>query len=450
MLKFNKKTYIYHFFGLTLMFSVLFLFNISQANALSPDINQVKVPGESTVYYLNHATSQRKAYINEAVFLDYGNDWSDVKTISPEELAKWPEARLIKTEGSDDLYYINGGEKIKMRTLQDIINYNLENVLPITVSEFELSQYKDASSYEETGLSKSAGLSVTQILLDNAQSGNSLVPGTKDNVVMVLNFKADGETAVFQSLSFKMSGIYNDDLIDSVSLLNADTGKAIEGSSSYHDRRLTFRFRDNKFYVPAGNTVKVKVLLNLNQGENVYNQAMRLRLEDADAVKSNLLAAGNFPVVGTEFKMVEAGHILGALETAELSLNGGGTAKNLGKFRLAETSGKEDLYIKQVVFTNNGSASDDDLELFKLKRDNQVISSASKMIDGDIVFDVSYLRLSAGKSLDLSVSANLDVDYQSGRSVDLELKSVKAVGASYNLSLTPAIGANLNEIFLLP
>lgn len=68
MLKFNKKTYIYHFFGLTLMFSVLFLFNISQANALSPDINQVKVPGESTVYYLNHATSQRKAYINEAVF----------------------------------------------------------------------------------------------------------------------------------------------------------------------------------------------------------------------------------------------------------------------------------------------------------------------------------------------------------------------------------------------
>jgi hypothetical protein len=122
----------------------------------------------------------------------------------------------------------------------------------------------------------------------------------------------------------------------------------------------------------------------------------------------------------------------------------------MGKFRLAETSGKEDLYIKQVVFTNNGSASDDDLELFKLKRDNQVISSASKMIDGDIVFDVSYLRLSAGKSLDLSVSANLDVDHQSGRSVDLELKSVKAVGTSYNLSLTPAIGANLNEIFLLP
>lgn len=71
--------------------------------------------------------------------------------------------------------------------------------MPIAVSEFELSQYKDTSSYEETGLPKSAGLSVTQILLDNAQSGNSLVPGTKDNVVM----EADGDTAVFQSLSFK-------------------------------------------------------------------------------------------------------------------------------------------------------------------------------------------------------------------------------------------------------
>ncbi|MDD3285400.1 MAG: hypothetical protein PHG95_02090 [Patescibacteria group bacterium] len=449
MLKFNKKTYIYQFFGLTLIFASLFLFNISQANALSSDINQVKVPGESTVYFLSHATSQRKAYINEAVFLDYGNDWSEVKTISPEELAKWPEARLIKSAESDDLYYIRGSEKVKMNTLQDIINYNLENVLPITVSDFELSQYASEDSYEAAGLEKSAGLSVSQTLLDNSQSGNPLVAGTRDNQVMLLSFTAGDEAALFQDITFKLSGIYSDALVGSVSLVNANTGEKIEGSSSYHDRRLTFRFRQNSFYVPAGNTIKLKVLLDLNYLDNVKNQTMRLQLENAQAVTSNLALSGNFPLVGTEFKLLDAGHILGTVVAEEMSLGANGSAKNLGKFRVSEISGNEDVYIRQLIFRNNGSASQNDLELFKLRRGNQLIATASHMEDGQIIFDVNYLRLSAGDSLELSVSANLDPDYQSGRSVDLELSSLTAVGTSYNLSLAPSI-SNINESFLLP
>lgn len=432
-----------------LVIFAIFLFNISQAKALSPDINQVKVPGEPTVYYLNHATHQRKAYINEAVFLDYGNDWSAVKIISPEELEKWPEARLIKTAESDDLYYINGSEKIKMNTLQDILNYNLENVLPITVSDFELSQYSEETSYEAAGLEKSTGLSVSQTLLDNTQSGNPLAAGTNDNQVMLLRFHAGEEAAVFQGLTFKVAGIHNENLIASVSLINVATGEKIEGSSSYSNGRLTFRFRQNAFYVPAGNTNEVKVLLNLNYLENVNNQTIRLKLENADAINTNLIASGNFPLIGTEFKMLDAGHILAKVEATELSLNGSGSTKNLGKFRLTETSGNEDVYIRQIIFRNNGSASRNDLELFKLRRDNQVISTASAITDGQIVFDVNYLRLSAGGSLDLSVSANLDVDYQSGRSVDLSMESLTAVGTTYNLSLSPTI-SNISESFLLP
>jgi len=449
MLKFNKKTYFYQFSGLALVMFAIFLFNIRQAKALSPEINQVKVPGEATVYYLNHVTHQRKAYINEAVFLDYGNEWSAVKTISPEELAKWPEARLIKTAASEDLYYINGSEKIKMNNLQDIINYNLENVLPITVSDFELSQYQEESSYEAAGLEKSAGLSVSQILLDNAQSGNSLVVGTNDNQVMLLRFRAGEEAAVFQSLTFKVAGIHNENLIDSVSLIDTATGENIEGSSSYSNGQLTFRFRQNDFYVPAGNTIEVKVLLDLNYLDNVNNQTIRLRLENSEAVVANLAAAGNFPILGTEFKMVDAGHILGKINALELSFNGSGSVKNLGKFRLSEISGNEDIYIKQLIFRNNGSATRYDLELFKLKRDNQVVATVSQIVDGDLIFKVNYLRLPANGSLDLSLSANFSDDYQSGRSVDWNLEGVSAVGATYKLSPAPDIN-NISESFLLP
>ncbi|HOD86648.1 MAG TPA: hypothetical protein PKH52_00015 [bacterium] len=449
MLKFNKKTYIYQFSGLLLIIFSIFFFNISQVKALSPEINQVKVPGESTVYYLDHATHQRKAYINEAVFLDYGNDWSDIKIISPEELAKWPEARLIKTAESDVLYYIRGSEKVKINTLQDIMVYNLENVLPITVSDFELSQYASEDSYEAAGLAKNSGLSVYQALLDNPQSGNHLVAGTHDNQVMLLYFTAGDEAALFQNITFKLSGIYSDSLIDSVSLVNADTGKKIEGSSSYHDRQLTFRFRQNSFYVPAGNTIKLKVLLDLNYLDNVNNQTIRLQLENPQAVTSNLALSGSFPLIGTEFKMVDAGHILGTVVAEEQPLGANGSVKNIGKFRISETSGNEDVYIRQLVFRNNGSASSNDLELFKLRRGNQLVATARSMEDGQIVFDVNYLRLSAGDSLELSVGANLNSDYQSGRSVDLELNSLTAVGTNYNLSLAPSI-RNINESFLLP
>ncbi|HQQ38663.1 MAG TPA: hypothetical protein PK086_03885, partial [bacterium] len=93
--------------------------------------------------------------------------------------------------------------------------------------------------------------------------------------------------------------------------------------------------------------------------------------------------------------------------------------------------------------------SSNDLELFKLRRGNQLVATARSMEDGQIVFDVNYLRLLAGDSLELSVSANLNSDYQSGRSVDLELNSLTAVGTNYNLSLAPSL-RNINESFLLP
>jgi len=168
MLKLNKKISFSVLISVFIPLFILFFYNIGSAKALSTDINQVKIPGEAAVYYLNHATGQRKVYLNEAVFLDYGNDWASVKTISAEELAKWPEALLVKTAGSDDLYFIKNGKKVKMNSVQNIIDYHLENVLPLTVSDFELSQYQTEETYQAAGLEKSGSLAVTQTVLNNA------------------------------------------------------------------------------------------------------------------------------------------------------------------------------------------------------------------------------------------------------------------------------------------
>ena len=449
MLKFNKKTYISAVFALSFSLLGMFLINVSQVKALSPEINQVKVPGEATVYYLNHATHQRKAYINEAVFIDYGNAWESVRTISPEELANWPEAQLIKTAESEDLYYIREGKKVKIKSYQDVIDYKLSDVLPLTVSTFELSQYEEQKSYQETGLLKTVGLEISQSLINNQQSGNVLVPGTLDNQVMLLHLRARSEAVSVQSIRFNSGGLYNSKLVDDIYLVNATTGERLKGHSTVYDREISVYLNQGSLLIPAGTTVDLRVMLNLNGVSNTGGQDLRLQLLGADVIAASAAAAGNFPLVSSTFYMVEANSILGRVEVTENSLNGNGSVRNLGFFTIAETSGQEDVYIKEMVFSNEGTAGRNDLNTFKLKKDGKIIASAKTMDRNRLVFDVSYLRIPAGTSVQLALSANLATDYQSQSTVNLSLERLTAVGRTYEFSLSPSI-TNLQESFLLP
>jgi hypothetical protein len=449
MLTFKKKTYNQSFLGLFLLIFLIFLFNIGQAKALSPDIRQVKVPGDNTVYYLNHATYQRKAYLNEAIFLAYGNQWSDVKIISPEELARWSEARLIKTASSDDLYYIEQGKSIKMTGLQSILDYKLENVLPLTVSDFELAQYQAEASYQEAGLEKESGLSLSQIAVPSSPNANALVPGTHDNQVMTLVFQTGTEAASIQSLIFDLEGLYNDDLIDDVYLINTASGERVKGHSSFYDRQATISFNQVALSLAGNSRLELKVMLDLNSVENTHNQNIRFKVMSSESIKANLQVDGSFPLLGGEFKMVDAGQILGRATINEESLNNNGSQQKLGVFTITETSGQEDIYIKELVFDNAASAGRFDLDNFKLRLDNRLISSAGQMVNNRIVFDINYLRIPAGGSAALIVSANLGVDYQSGRGVNLNLERATMTGNNYGLSLNAEIN-NINESFLLP
>ena len=449
MLKLNRNKVFSASIGLIgLLFLVLFL-NIREVKALSPEITQVKVPGNPAVYYLNHATGQRKVYINEAVFLDYGNTFADVKTISPEELNKWAEARLIKTEDSKDLYYINAGKKVRMNGVQDIVNYNLDRVTPITVSEFELGQYEEEETYQSAGLLKEDGLYVSQVMITNPTFGQVLVPGTRDNAVMTIRLSAGNEGASLQSLTFKLEGLFNNALIDEVYLLNTATGERVRGGKSLRERTLVVNVSPNEVTITPNSTLELKVMLDLHNIANTANQNLRFTLEDASSVQASLNAAGIFPLRGAEYKMVEAGLILGSARVDEESLNGSGNQKNLGKFTITETSGREDIYIKELVIRNTGSASRRDLESFKLKHGERVVATVRKMESNRIVFDVNYLRIPAGSSLTLTVSSILTTEYEPPRSVNLTMERMTVTGRTYELSLPTEIN-NIEEEFILP
>lgn len=450
MLKLNKKQVKYSLLSLVILVFSLFFFNVKESQASGLVFNQVKTPNSSTVYYLHQATGQRKAYINEAVFLDYGNSWDEVRVISREVLDRYIDARLVKTENSDELYYINvaEGKKIKMNSLSDILNYNLENVLPITVSQFELDQYQSEDNYQAAGLEKESGLSVASAAFSSTNNGLVLVPGTRNNPIMSFALSANQEAATVQTITFKLSGLYNSDLIDKAYLINTQTGGKIKGSSSFRDRQVTLRFSNNELIIPANQTLVFELRLDFHLVDQVHNQNLRASLESLEAIEASLIAQGVFPIIGSEFKFLEASNILAQVEVREESLNGQGSRQNLTTFTITETSGREDIYIRELVFRNQGSASSRDLEAFRLRRGNQVISAAPKMLSNRIVFPVNYLRVPKGASITVSISANYALDYQTDRSMNLDLEQASIEGGTYSLFLPVAI-TNLDESFIL-
>ena len=449
MLKLGKKIKIYLISSLFVILTTFFFVDLNSASALSPAFNQVKTANSATVYYLDHNTSQRKAYINEAVFLDYGNAFSDVKVISEEVLAKWPEAKLIKGENSDDLYYINSGKKIKMNSVADIVKYNLDKLIPITVSDFELAQYESEDNYFEAGLQNEGALIVSQSDLELGVNALSLVAGTRNNALMNISLQANEDTVEISSMTFKVKGLYNRELVEGARAVVLDNNKEVSTASSFRDGELTLRFNNSSLVIPAGRTVILQIQLDFKAMSGVNNQNISLSFDSIDSMVSTSVVSANLPILAPEFKFVEAGDIFARVQIRENSLQGAGSNKNLAKFTISESSGQEDVYVRKLIFRNYASAGRRDLAAFRLRYNNQIISSAPKMEGNKIIFDIHYLRIPAGSSVELIISSNYALDYESGRTVNLNLVEANIESGNYHMFLQADI-SNLEEITTLP
>lgn len=86
--------------------------NTSRWNVMKyPEARFVKLPEGNKVYLLSSKQWLRKAVPSPAVFESYGYEWKNILTISPADLAFYPEARLIKAEGKPAVYLAECGTK---------------------------------------------------------------------------------------------------------------------------------------------------------------------------------------------------------------------------------------------------------------------------------------------------------------------------------------------------
>lgn len=449
MLKLDKKCLL-GIVGILFLTAFLFLAPRTQA-AVNPNVRQVKTADSPVVYFLDHKNHFKKTYVNETSYLNYGNRWSDIKIVSAEELNAWPEVKLIKTASSPMIYYIKDKKKTVISNLDDLKDFNLFGEPIITVSVVDLAQYELVSN-GNLDLKPASSLLVFNDLVTNV-SNNTYLTNTAGNLLGIFRFRSPVETATITSLTFKLRGLYNQTILDRGFVQDANnTNYEANVNVDKNNDQIIVTFSKPLELVPGAEKV-VKVYLNLKSC-SCLNQTIRIELQKAADIASSLAATATWPLQGTTFNLVNSSNLLPSVKIEELSLATSTlivspTNRLIAKFKVTETSGYDDALVKKIVLKNSGSATKNDWEDFRLFKGEQIISRVSTVNDErQIVFNLSYLRVSTSTPADLKVMASLKTDYNKEATLNLNVKELSATGKTQNVFLTPTI-TNLDESYPL-
>jgi hypothetical protein len=114
----------------------------------NPTINKyqdtylIKENGRNEIYYVN-LQGVRKLVPTTEIFNSYGDKQADIQIVSKKEIDSYPLSNLIKLNGSNDVYLIQGNIKKKIPNIQTFNKYKLNWSYVILVNQTEFNWYKD-------------------------------------------------------------------------------------------------------------------------------------------------------------------------------------------------------------------------------------------------------------------------------------------------------------------
>ena len=106
-----------------------------------PEARFVKIPGSPSVYLLSSRQWLRKSVPSPAVFESYGYEWKDILTVSPHDLAFYPEAKLIKSDNKPGVYLVECGAKRLITSAAAFERNGFDWNDIVTVSEAHVMSY---------------------------------------------------------------------------------------------------------------------------------------------------------------------------------------------------------------------------------------------------------------------------------------------------------------------
>lgn len=366
--------------------------------------------------------------------------------------SKLPDGSLVKYEGSEDIYYIEDGEKRPLEGDAFVAN-NFRDSFVVTIPASMTYDNGESITGEEDALTAvagsgdgavSAGSSVTVSLASDtpaagiAPRAGARVPFTTVN----LTAASDGDV-VIDSLTVQRQGLAADASISSVAIIDAATNVQIGVNQNLNaSSKAVF---GNDITVPAGTTKKLIIAANMPDNATYAGQIPQLALVGVET-KGSVSVVGSLPVVGngmtvTNLTLGQATVERGSYQRSTTTdVKVGEEDYIISAYKISADS-TESQNVSQIKYYQSGTASlTADLENYALYVDNSTKVNATFTTDGKYLtaeFSNDMVNIASGKSKQLVLKA--DVIGGSTRTIKMGIyrtTDVIAKGGSFGYART--------------
>ncbi len=408
------------------VFASILFFTVPAAQATDIPL-LVKSPDSNAIYFVSEKLNAKKLINSEAVFLSYGDKWEWVKIVSQATIDSYADVRLVKTENSNDVYYISKGTKrlIPSPEIFASLGFNWNEIL--TINQADLDSYQTESPLG-AGITiaseSSAADNELVVLLVDEQLATVVVP---DNVwfnFTKIKFQSNSDEPIYiNGLTITLYGLNNgDQQIGEIYLTDLDD-ESLGAKQTFRGRRATFDFSAAPLVIPAGATRTVKVWTSALL-PNIY---VGFGIESMDHIYTTAEVKGAFPIKSYQYRVVNRTGLAGQVKAESVKISDnlrdvviGAENQLITKFKLTEESGQQDILVKKLILTRKGNFDDANLiNIDLVDEKNKVLATAAEMKNGQIVFDLSKnpFKITAGRAATLSVRG----DFVSGQYQTLQL-----------------------------
>lgn len=401
-----------------------------------PGVNLIKFENSPKVYAVTPGAVVRHLEDEAAAKALYGDNWlkkvitiqnafetNYIKGDALTASSDMPDGSLVKYEGSEDIYYIEDGEK-RLVTDDAFVANNFKDSAVVTIPASMTFDTGSSITGEEAEITTVAGpesstptvpsgtsLSVS-LASDTPASGLAIpsairVPFTTVN----LTASADGDITI-DTLTVERKGAAIDANFASVALIDADTNVQIGLNQSLNSSsKAVF---SNDIVVKAGTTKKIILAGNM-AASSTPGQIPQLALSGLE-LKGGATVSGTLPIVGnyqtiTSLTIGQVTVQRGTYQNATTSSLKVGTEDYIVSSYKLSANSVEGQRIRQIKYYQAGTASwDSDLDNYELLADNSDKINATFTVDGKYLtadFSNNPVLVEKGKSKEFVLKADI-------------------------------------------
>lgn len=376
------------------------------------------------VYIINDGGFKRHIF-NPDVFNMYGHlKWENIKDVAANVVTSFTTSDLYRIDGDPRVWSVdpNGVRHWINMTADQYVQkgYKWEQIF--LINEKEGNYYTQGSDITPGTTPPPPPVvptgSVSASLSPSTPVANTLAASTVFNNVLTVRFMAGAQAASISGLTLTKGGLIANSNVSGISLWQGSKRVSNVLTSLTSAGKATFVL-GTPVSVPASSSVDLDVKINLGSGAT--SGTLNFMVSSVGDVSASGTVTGTFPVQGNTFSLASAGAI-GAYTLSAQSVGGtssdfpasgsgnieiGVAGREIGKFQVNETSGKEDLLVKQVTIYTQGSVREGDLLNWKLYDPNNAELSTGTVALPYVTFDLATpYRVPQGTNRNLSVKVD--------------------------------------------